>query len=1213
VSAPRLPEHLELLLTEEPVLDVYAHGPWRVLDGLLDEVRERAEALEADERTLPLTRPLSAFYSDDTSVTGAEMWSLLTFLLGASAVRGGSRGAVDYELLNGFLAKPEPPVRDPLSWFSQGGRYRPPGLWLVEPAGTDRERRTLMYGLARECLDVFAGIEPIEERRLALIALHDGRAADPGRREEDLTAPEDELERLWAEGAGEAVLAALPELTGVLGYLEWCCAGFVAAHERLAAAVPGGDPLDTALAKLLLQAELRELPAELAVALGTGRYESVAERLPAVRRTFLVEAWAAEIRAWLARGLVAGEADACRVWLDMAVRVTGGVQGLPDTATQPRTKVPVRAFQADLRRLFQDRRRRTVANPFAAKLATSGTGAVTGAGAGPAGSTRPAGTAVGAGPASAAAPSDPAERIVGQPELAAAVRDALAAVAGARGAPAPVRMIVAGPEGTGKGTAVAVLERALVAAGVIREAYWISDQVFPSLGVSDAILWFQARVRECVDGRMLLVVNDLDRLLGHDRCGPAVVEELRRLLGRHRRLHVVALCGPGGDERVFDVNPALVSELRAARTAEFGEEHFAELFRRAVAGRGAVVAAQVARTAGVLLTRTPPLLNLRNARLVDYLADQCVAAARARTPAAGAAAIEVTAADLPQRLTLGGAPAETDPQAELEDCAGIESVKREVGLLVAEAKAARLRREAGMPVAAWPLHLVFTGNPGTGKTMVARIIGRMLAGIGALSSGHLVEVDRSDLVGEYASESGPKVRRAIDRAAGGVLCVADAHTLARADSPRNAEAIEMLLAALRVHRSDLIVVLTGPDAEVNGFLKGDPELAAFFPKIVRFPDLTADDLVRVFAKKAADAGFALRDGVLGKVRTLVRAAARGPAFTNARLMANLLDRAVAMQARRVLEDGVVDEDESLDELLVEDIPDALVAGGSIEPPDDPIAEIDRLIGLDAVKHEVKLLVAEAKAERLRRDAGIPIAAPARHMVFTGNPGTAKTTIARLIAAVYAKLGLLSSGHLVEVGRADLVAEYVGQTAPKVRAAVERALGGVLFIDEAYALTSSDSQRDFGHEAIAELLKLMEEQRADLVVIVAGYAREMTRFLAFNPGVAARFPTVLEFPDYSDDELVAIFEFMAAEAGFTLDTGVLDAVRRLLRAAPRGPSFGNARLMRNLLERSIARQAQRITSDTATVAGTEVRLLRPGDLPDRAPADQAAGDRYGPYI
>jgi SpoVK/Ycf46/Vps4 family AAA+-type ATPase len=1199
VSEPRLPGNLELLLTEEPVLDVYAYGPWRVPDGLYEEMRERAAAFEADERTLPLTRPLSAFYSDDTSVTGAEMWSLLTFLLGASAVRGGSRGDVDYELLGGFLAKPDPPVRDPLSWFSQGGRFRPPGLWLVEPAGTDRQRRTVMYELARACLDVFEGIEPLEERRRALAALHDQRANDPELREQDLTAPESDLERLWAEGADEATLAALPELSGVLGYLQWSCAGFVAAHERLAGSVPDGDPLDTAIARLLLQAQVKDVPAEVAIALGAGRYEAVTERLRAGRETYSVEVWQAEIRSWLARGLVAGEAEACRVWLDMAVRVTGAVQGLPETATQPRVKVPVRAFQTDLRRLFQGRRR-TVVNPFAAKLAAPD---------GQPRDRRQGGGAGGTGSTDAGA-ADPADRIVGQPELAAAIRDAL--TASRRPGGPPVRMLVAGPEGTGKGTTVSVLERALIDGGVIREAYWISDQVFPSLQLSDAILWFQARVRECVDGRLLLVMNDLDRLLGYDRCGAAVIEELRRLLGRHPHLHVVALCAPGGDERVFDVNPALVRELQVARTTEFGEEQFGELFRRAVAVRGAVVATEAARTAGVLLTRTPPLLNLRNARLVEYLAEQCVAAARARTAAAGAAP-EVTTADLPQRLTLGGVAAETDPQAELDDCAGIESVKREVGLLMAEAKAAKMRREAGMPVAPWPRHLVFTGNPGTGKTMVARIVGRMFADIGALSSGHLIEVDRVDLVGEYTSESGAKVRRAVERALGGVLYVDDAHTLARAESPRNAEAVEVLLASLQAHHSDLIVVLTGPDAEVNGLLKGDSELAAFFPKVVRFPDLTADDLVKVFARKAADAGFALHDGVLDKVRTLVQTATRGPAFANARLMAHLLDRAVAMQARRVLEDGVVDEGESLDELLVEDVPAALTAIGAVDLPGDPIAEIDRLIGLDAVKREVKLLVAEAKAEQMRRDAGIPIAAPARHMVFTGNPGTAKTTIARLIAAVYAKLGLLSSGHLVEVGRADLVAEYIGQTAPKVRAAVERALGGVLFIDEAYALTPGDSHRDFGHEAIAELLKLMEEERADLVVIVAGYEREMARFLEFNPGVAARFPTVLGFPDYSDDELVAIYEFMAAEAGFTLDPGQLDGVRTLLRATPRGPSFGNARLMRNLLERSIARQAQRITTQNGVVPAKEVRRLRPADLPVLASPEQQEEGRYGPYI
>lgn len=236
------------------------------------------------------------------------------------------------------------------------------------------------------------------------------------------------------------------------------------------------------------------------------------------------------------------------------------------------------------------------------------------------------------------------------------------------------------------------------------------------------------------------------------------------------------------------------------------------------------------------------------------------------------------------------------------------------------------------------------------------------------------------------------------------------------------------------------------------------------------------------------------------------------------------------------------------------------------------------------------------------------------MVFTGNPGTAKTTIARLLAAVYARLGLLTSGHLVEVARADLVAEYVGQTAPKVRAAVERALGGVLFVDEAYALAGAHAPgADFGHEAVAELLRLMEEHRGDLVVIVAYYEREMERFLESNPGLASRFPRVLRFPDYGAAELVAIFESMAAGAGFTVEPRALDAVRQVLRGLARGPRFGNAREVRNLLDRAVSVQAQRITS-ADPVDEDEVRTLRLDDLRDAGVTEgRPGGNDFGLYL
>ncbi|MGQ0616890.1 MAG: AAA family ATPase [Acidimicrobiia bacterium] len=273
--------------------------------------------------------------------------------------------------------------------------------------------------------------------------------------------------------------------------------------------------------------------------------------------------------------------------------------------------------------------------------------------------------------------------------------------------------------------------------------------------------------------------------------------------------------------------------------------------------------------------------------------------------------------------------------------------------------------------------------------------------------------------------------------------------------------------------------------------------------------------------------------------------------------------------------------------------------GPPEPLEDLLEELDELVGLDSVKREVRRTADLTRIEQLRRHRGLPVLPRSRHLVFTGNPGTGKTTVARLLARLYRTLGVVARGHLVETDRSHLVAGFVGQTATLVRKRFDEADQGMLLIDEAYALVRG-GDNDFGREAIDTIVKLVEDRRDSVVVVVAGYPDEMDEFIDANPGLRSRFPRTIDFPDYDTGELVRIFDFMGSKPRYACDAGAAAEVRDWFDAQDRVKGFGNGRLARNLFEAAVAHQASRLAGMAGELTDEQLTTLTAADIP--GPAD-----------
>lgn len=758
-----------------------------------------------------------------------------------------------------------------------------------------------------------------------------------------------------------------------------------------------------------------------------------------------------------------------------------------------------------------------------------------------------------------------------------------------------------GNPGTGKTTIARILSNVFTALEVLPLGHIV--EVDRSQMVSSYVGETARNVAKVVQKAIggILFIDEAYTLIkdNNDSYGKEAVDELLKLMEDNRGKFIVIAAGYTNEMRRFvDSNPGLKSRFnKTINFRDYKPKELAQIFRNMCSGCKYPYRIEESYTSN-LLSYFKSVYNQKgkdfaNARTVRNIFERAMERHNTRLEEMRNQNLDVSAfkriltkedveGDFSNKLSIDEA------MEQLNELIGMNEVKETVRKLKDTLAIEKIRIERGLldPKNS-AYHIVITGNPGTGKTTVAKLLGSIFYAIGLLPSDKVIEKEAKDLKSSYVNETAKLMNDAVDEAMGGILFIDEAYMLMNIDAngqgdQTGKEAVGSLITRMLNDVGKFVLVMAGYPKEMNAFVdKANPGFRSRFRAFLHIEDYTAEELYQIYMLKSKKQNFKLTDEAdrLLQIKIEQMVNTKNDTFGNAREIDKLMLSIVEHQSIRLSEikrSGTQIDDEILRTIEADDIP---IEKAKTVSSESILAKLDGFVGLGEVKKELKSMVNTIKVNiKLAKVQGHPIEKNLDHYVFMGNPGTGKTTIAQMMADIFYSMGLLPSNNLVSVAREDLVAGYVGQTAPKVKQVVQSALGGVLFIDEAYSLVQGPSD-SFGMEALNTILPLLLTYKNKFVCIVAGYTSNMNDFLHNNPGLSSRFAKRILFEDYNPMELTEIFVNKVHSARYELSEEARNAIQTYFARIyiHRDQDFGNAREVGNFFEKVKAAHNNRIAT------------------------------------